>query len=582
MVFLKNLVALLPIAPWVRGFVVPENIPNANIHPEDIKVKYGPSTASAAFSLDLPFGRSAFELLVAAEDDPCAEGNVSLNGISVKIRDTVPVIVYDKQVIVGRGEELYSSPEIKDTIRMKWQILCLLAPGASVQPIEPARLLSVKINPEEGRGDDGFTISFQQVDRPGFVQYSPHYIDIENPGFDYASWRPREAIDEVISKNPDKKSSHEASADDNAFEADPELVQSQQYQALFNSLIQHFKGKFKAVKSKAHDMIKCHSPKVKATINKTLDKVEAAFQSSSYEQSALGTFISDRPSSLSPASQVHAPAPSQTRSLAPTSSSTFATQHDQPQSTPPSTLPNLNPRINLKVISILFPLLILTSMLLWLFLRFRDPRRRAERAAEKELRRNQKLYRRAARCHKWKTSYLGSFLCKFRKSGYDSSGCGASSAGEIGRGVIGGWDEKRSRVMEQETTLDAITGDEIRRLCHQTALPTRRIPPPSSTLAAEEGYAFPDSRSVRSINSRRRRQSGESSSTLPDYVSDITQPPGYDEETGLEDAMNRDGWRYEPPRRIRMMTPDSSVVDTSTRDSVRSSRSGSLDLGSKV
>ena len=579
--FLTNLVALLPIAAKVTAFVVPETTLDVNSRPEVLKVEYGPSTASAAFSLDLPFGRSAFELLVASENDPCAEGNVSLNGIPLHILDSIPVLIYEKQVLVGRGAELFPSPGLKDAFWMRWQSLCLLAPGNDVQATKPARLLSARIYQEEGRQNDGFTISYQHTDTPSFVRYTPRYIDIENPGFDYESWRPHEAIGEIVNGKPKVDYLKESSIDDNAFEADPELAQSEQYRALFSSLILHLKEKFRAVKSKAHDMIKCHSPQIKATVDKTLDRIETALQSSSYDQSALGAFISNKPSAPSHASHVHAPAPSQTRSLTPSSSSISKTPSDQPQSAPPSTFSNLNPHINLKVISILFPCLILTSILLWLFLRFRDPRRRAERAAEKELRQNQRLYRRAARCHKWRTSYVGTFLCKIRGIRHNSSTCDASS-GKFGTGVFGGWDEKRSRVVQQETILDGISGDEIRRLCHQTALSTRRPRPSSSTIAAEEGYAFPDSRSVRSLQSHRRRQSGESFSTLPDYVSDITQPPGYSEDMGLEDAMVSDGWRYVPQRRTRMRTPDSSIVDTSTRDSVRSSRSGSFDLGSKV
>ena len=583
MVLLKKLVALLPLGVGIGATVSPDRSPDVDLRsPKSVDVKYGPSTSTAAFSLNLPSGQSFLELLVASADDPCAEGNVSLNGVPLKIEHSVPVSVHETQILVGRGSG-FLPHGTNNAVHMRWQSLCLSSPDTQFETLRPTKLLSVELARKQGDRDTGFVISYRQRDKPRFVRIEQQYIDIENPGFDFDSWQDHEPLATTVGKELDVDSTAEASEDDNAFEADPELIQSEQYRELFDSLIHHIKEKLKAVKSKAHKIFTCHSSGIDG-VGKTLDKVESAFQSHSHQQSALGSFLSDsdKSSSTFHADETQPHAPSQTRSLTPTSTSTSNVQYES-SSSAQNPLSISHHRINLRVVSVLFPCLVLSSVLLWLFLRFRDPRRRAERAAEKEERRNRKLYRRAARCHKWRT-----FICRMRGHEHPGNCCGDSpSSGEAGLGVTGGWNEKRSRVLQQETLLDAVTSNEVRQLCHQTALPGRRPYLVSATVAAEEGYAFPDSRSMRSVRSSRsfrrtRRPSGESSSTLPDYVTDITQPPGYDEEIGLEEALASNGWRYDAQIRTRTRTPDSSVVDTSTRDSVRSSRSGSLDLGGKV
>ena len=589
MVIPRTWAALLPVFSLAQASIVPERVRTVDPVPEGLKVEYRPASAKAAFSLGQPFGQS--ELVVSravSGNDAC--GKVSLNGTSLIASETrlLRDLLYvpgDRQFVLNSGSGTLPSTSAGGEVRIRWQNLCVTSNAGFLLSSTSTGVLSVELDRQAADAIYGFTISYltgstyTHRESPKFLRFSQDYIDIKRSGLNYGYWRSTERLE------PSKKL--EVSITNNSpLEADPEQIQSEQYKALFDSLIQHVKEKVNAIKSHAHKAFStCHFHKIKSAAGKSIEKVETAFQSPSYQQTPLGSIVSDQPSSKPHPSQAHAPSPSQTRSLTSTASPPVPTARLHESSSPSSSpLSDLNPHINLQVISILFPCLILSSLLIWLFIRLRDPRRRAERAAEKEERRNQRLYRNAARCHKWKT-----FLCRLRSHVHNGGGCSDAllSGGEAGSGIIGRWDEKRSRVLQQETFLDTITNDEIRRLCHQT-LPTRRPRPPSPTIATAEGYAFPDSRSLRSARSShslrshpRRRQSGDSSS-LPDYVSDITQPPGYDEELGFEDAMISDGWRYSPGSsnvpitRTRSRTPDSSIVDTSTRASARSSRSGSL------
>ena len=632
-----QLAAWLPIVAGAAAGAVPEYTPSTL---DGVDIKHGPFNSEAAFSLDNPSFQGLptwlshqsgqqFELqfgsIFASERDPCGEGNVSLNGIPLQITDKLPLTLDGSQEHFGSGLSSIPWRGERTSLPVRWQTLCLFTPGDVAGAIEPTRILSVQLIQDVEDMNSGFSISYQQIGRPWFLRYHPQYINIENARLDYKFWQPTDLARTISSVKPNPVGHGNGPLDDGPFTADPEHIQSEQYRELFGSLFKILKEKTKAVTTKAHKIFStCHFAKIKATVHQAAKQVESTFQDQSplYIQSDATAIDYDTVNEPTPASHLddlHPHAPSPTRSLdEPISTSSNANQHVQSQSQSHRvTISDLNPHINLKVIALLFPCLIITSVLLWLFLRFRDPRRRAERAAEKEERHNQRLYRRAARNHKWR-----SFLCRVRRHNHPTGACNSIQY-VLGTGVQGTWNEKRSLVLQQESLLNNVTDVEIRRLCHQT-LPTRRphlttlhpsLPSPTSLSAAEEGYAFPDSRSLRSVRSahslrsscdshdpdrRRRRQrrrtnSSGASGSLPDYVSDVTQPPGYDEEVGLEGALISDGWRrarimyahesagWREARKggsgRRERSLESSVIDTSTRGSLRSSRSGSLDLG---
>lgn len=213
------------------------------------------------------------------------------------------------------------------------------------------------------------------------------------------------------------------------------------------------------------------------------------------------------------------PAASQTRSIS-QSASPSSTQHIRPLDHDSGSRLHL-----IKTIGII---IVIASLLTWLIKRIRDPRRRADRAARREERRNRCLYRRAAQIQKWR-NWIYAFRHKFRPVAP----------------ITDSWDEKRARVVEQESVLDVAMNDDIRALRYAHVVV-------SGISAAEEGrnnYVY------EAEASDRRR----SVVTLPGYESDGIQPPGYDE--------NRisvvDGFRYVLAESVD--TPDSSVISTSPR-----------------
>ena len=636
MVLSMQLAAWLPIVAGASGWAVPEYPPPTL---DGVDIKHGPFNSEAAFSLDDPSFQGLpawlshqsgqqFELqfgsIFPSERDPCGEGNVSLNGIPLQITDKLPLTLDGSQEYFGSGQSSIPWRGEGTSLPVKWQTLCLFTPGGVAGAIEPTRILSVRLIRDAEDIGSGFSISYQQTGRPWFLRYHPQYINIENARLDYKFWQPSDLARTISSEKPNPVGHESTPLDDGPFTADPEHIQSEQYRELFGSLFKILKEKAKTITTKAHKVFStCLLTKIKTAVHQAADKFEPTFkdQSPLYIQNdatAIDHDTFDEPTPVSHLDEPRPHAPSPTRSLKePISTSSNANQHDESHAQSHEvTISDLNPHINLKVIALLFPCLILISILLWLFLRFRDPRRRAECAAEKEERHNQRLYRRAARNHKWK-----SFLCRVRRHDHPTGTCNSIQY-VLGTGVQGTWNEKRSLVLQQESLLNNVTDIEIRRLCHQT-IPTRRpnittlhppLPSPTSLSAAEEGYAFPDSRSLRSARSahslrsscdshnpdrqrrrqRRRTNSSGASGSLPDYVSEATQPPGYDEEVGLEGALISDGWRrarmyahesavWREARKDgsgrRERSLDSSVICTSTRGSLRSSRSGSLDLG---
>ena len=199
---------------------------------------------------------------------------------------------------------------------------------------------------------------------------------------------------------------------------------------------------------------------------------------------------------------------------------------------PPSepSLFRANKHTGLKIFSLV---LILSSVVIWIFLRLRDPRVRAERAALQEERRNKRLYRRAAREHKWRR-----WFCSWRHRDHRCT-------------PVGTWDEKRARVAQQEGVLEEVMKEDIRKLRNANRVE-------HSINAAEEG------RSIYVYDSDGTRH--RSRETLPGYESEGTQPPSYDDQgSDCDEPRVADGFRY-IPQEIED-TPDSSVISTSPRTS---------------
>ncbi len=213
--------------------------------------------------------------------------------------------------------------------------------------------------------------------------------------------------------------------------------------------------------------------------------------------------------------------------------------------TPTSTLSHFLPsqsEQNIHLLKLFGLVLILSSCLVWAFLRCRDPRRRAECLAWREERRNRKLYRRAARLHKWKMWFWnrqqGIIMFWNIRVRYLLAPKDAIT-----------WDEKMARDNGQEANPeDAMTND-IRALRH-----AHRIV--SDITFAEEGRSGPV---YESEGSERRR----SVSTLPGYESEGSQPPSYDDVSDIISNAAVDGFTYTSFE--TEFRSDSSVISTSPR-----------------
>ena len=199
---------------------------------------------------------------------------------------------------------------------------------------------------------------------------------------------------------------------------------------------------------------------------------------------------------------------------------------------------------NLHLLKIFGLILIFSSCLAWVFLRCRDPRKRAERLARREERRNRKLYRRAARQYKFRMFLwnryqevmigIWNFRMRYRLAPKEAIT----------------WDEKRARVLRQEGVLEDVMSDDIRALRN-----AHRIV--SDITIAEEGSGS----LIYEVEGSERRRSV---STLPGYESEGSQPPSYsDAGDGLEGAMVVDGFRYTAAE--TEFRSDSSVISTSPR-----------------
>ena len=210
-------------------------------------------------------------------------------------------------------------------------------------------------------------------------------------------------------------------------------------------------------------------------------------------------------------------------------------------STVPPFLPSQSEQ-NIHLFKLFGLVLILSSCLVWTFLRCRDPRRRAECLAWREERRNRKLYRRAARVHKWKMWFWN------REQEIITFWNTSVRYILTPRNAIA-WDEKMAKNNEQEADLEDTMTNDIRALRHAHRMV-------SDMTFAEEGRS---GQVYESEGSERRR----SVATLPGYESEGSQPPSYDDVGDIICNTAVDGLTYTTFE--AEFRSDSSVISTSPR-----------------
>lgn len=466
---------------------------------------------------------------IKSSEKACGESNISLLGHELES-------VWDGSSATGE----HYFPDIFPPILAEWQILCFYDTGShnsgDINGRDITQVLSFGIRRTRKDLNVGFTVSYKQVGAPTVLQFSPRSSERKALESNAEHWRtpsPAFIPHEQPQATGEEYGVEEDKDDDEVFvgsgnNRQKTLVGSlgrvthyvkQQLTSLRETaakVVQSCHTHLKEVGSKIHETIKNMCPK---------HRQKQEIEDVSVTTLAESPPIINHPLKVSPDRPIDALPPAQTRSLhtsIPTpSSSTHAAPYD---STPlglhsPPTAAHFVKLVSLAVL--------LFSGLTYIIYLIRDPRRRADRAARCEERRNRHLYRRAAWAHWWQTR-----ICAIRHRHCPRS---------RGTGTCESWDEKRAKVIEQEDILEAVAQQDIRTLRHATRPSRNRHV--SSIAAAEEGRNgfYYDSESE-SSERRRRRQS---LITLPGYESEGTQPPGYT-------TVNED-------------TPDSSVVSTSPR-----------------
>lgn len=286
--------------------------------------------------------------------------------------------------------------------------------------------------------------------------------------------------------------------------------------------------------------LKAHLQQVQSFLGTTFRKARQKFRSfcPTHKQTPLGTSTEDVPSAIRKQGD-KAVLYGDTEAATPTGGISGTNPHALPtRSASPdqASITYTSGDLHYTGLKVFGLVLILSSLFIWIVLRCRDPRLRADLAARREERRNKRLYRQAARQHKWKR-----WFCSWRHRGHRCT-------------PVGTWDEKRSRVLKQEEVLEEVMEADIRKIrkAHRNTHRTE-----NHIDAAERGrnvfvYDSEDSR-------RRSRD------TLPGYESDGTQPPSYDLDVNGSVTRVADGFRYIPADQED--TPESSVISTSPRTS---------------
>ena len=391
----------------------------------------------------------------------------------------------------------------------------------------------------DGASRSGFTISYKPLGTPSILRFKPNYspIGIATSPTQSKLWR-----------TP-------------SIEFDPDVLANEKEDgssALFESL------------HRTQKSLKTKLAAIKSTLQSGLEKVGKVFcpkAKGGYHEVKLP--FGARPHKIAPDKLLEPPAGSQdnddgndglneaastVETSDPTStipshsaSTTRSLSHlETPESTTTFTsspaLPSQS-QYHLHLLRIFSPVFILGFFVIWMILRCRDPRRRAEILAWKEERRNRRIYRRAARIHKWK-------LWLWNRQQAAITLWNSHVRYLLASKDFRTWDEKRARVDEQEDILEDVMKDDIRALRN-----AHRIV--SDITVAEEGRS---GLSYEPEGSERRR----SVATLPGYESDSSQPPAYDDAGEfLGEVVSVNGFRYTASE--NEFRSDSSVISTSPR-----------------
>ena len=417
---------------------------------------------------------------------------------------------------------------------ISWTVTCLWdsqkPEGGSFPDLGTiTHLLTLKLRDVQGRKTTpAFTISYKQFGQPSILRFEPLYTTPTASNADYPEWR-TPAFPFVV-ETPPAPQVPEIPHNPTQQEEPLSLAVAENQQKSLEDKVDGIKSKLNA---KVHSVVESlRKLKIKFCPNKALKamKAQAAFNAAhDAEQSHEEAHDELDADAVSPeakvATIVHQHSAAQTRALhdTPTSTSLSANDFDTYENGIPSGV----------ILKSFFLSLIVLSCLTWIILRYRDPRRRAERAAYLEECRTKRLYRRAARRQKV-VNMIRNFRLRYG----------------LVRSEVLQEDEKRRRVIEQEGVLENVVKDGIQALrdAHRAvvAMTSRNA---ADAEEGRAGYVY----EVDGVGHRRARstRSTRSVSTLPEYESEGSRPPSY---RGMSRRESLSGF-----------TSDSSVVSTSPR-----------------
>ncbi|KAL8696677.1 MAG: hypothetical protein Q9201_007537 [Fulgogasparrea decipioides] len=494
--------AILLSSVYASASADPQSREEESAKVSDYILKYNESEASVVFQIAEPIAPGVaippLKFRVGSTLEPCGESNLRLDGQKLPLE-------WDGGH--GLGSDFLDAFRFLPNIFTTWYISCLDGASSSTSegpngrdPIQVAQFGIYNHNRDRTEAA-GFAVSFRSTN-PEILRLVPVWTEYSDIVASPEVWRTSSIAVPRSSFDPEFQSSAQ------------DFEQSERFFSL----------------RKSQKSLKAHLGQVQNLLGTTFERARQTFQSWCYthkqSQTSLGTSREDT------AYLVHSQSDN---TVSPTSEASGTNPHALPTRSASPDLAFTNPTsedwnyTGLKVFGLV---LILSSLSIWVFLRLRDPRLRADRAARREERRNKRLYRQAARQHEWKR-----WFCSWRHRGHRCT-------------PVGTWDEKRVRVLQQEEILEEVMKEDIRKI-------RDRHRAENHIDAAERGrsiYAYD------SDDSRRR-----SRETLPGYESEGTQPPSYDVDVNGSVTRVADGFRYTPADRED--TPESSVISTSPRTS---------------
>ena len=442
-------------------------------------------------------------------------------------------------------ESAWLSQEDSKDFYVSWNITCLfdalLEDGLNSRGEDVAQVLKLKIHglgPEED--DLGFTVSYKQLGAPAILRLSPEVEHLEAANGHAESWRNPSILLGPTSTPLDNTVKHDATTTSTGgLFREAELLGIEGHPSGDASGCRGLQCTLQWTLDKAGDTMRkiCHSFK-SGTSRRPHCWSAPASDSISHDELDAGDLSSEDVSSTHRNISRNDPPTS-----FPTSSSTSPTFPSTPTENSPAK-PQRTDQV-LRAVRITSLLIILVSLSVILAVHLMHPRRRVDRAASREERRNRRLYRCAARRQKWR-KWVG----KFRRRDRPPTG--------------GSEEEKQAALVQPGGSQNAevvYTGIAELRDAHSIV---------SDLVRAEEGRGL----HLSELDGRESRRGRRRGSSLPGYESEESGPPAYDDKVFVFDGVAFvDGFHYLPAGIED--TPDSSVIETSPRISMELARSES-------